>query len=183
MEFITALDIEILWRIQNLFHSALMDRLMIFFTALGDHGMIWAAMALPFLILRRTRRMAFAMLAAMLVGYVLTSFGLKPYFARIRPFEVDTSIKLLITPPADFSFPSVHAMNSFAAAYALGHYNKRLGGYAIVLAGIIAFSRLYLMVHYPTDVFAGIVVGLVSAWLTCVLIDRIFPVRYPQNKK
>ena len=87
---------------------------------------------------------------------------LKPLIARLRPFTVNTAIELLIPPPSDFSFPSGHTFASFASATAILKNNRRLGIPAIILAVLIAFSRLYLYVHYPTDVFFGLLLGILA---------------------
>ena len=80
---------------------------------------------------------------------------------RVRPFVDDPAIKLLITPPHGFSFPSGHSGSSFAAAVTLFYFNKKFGTGALVLAAMIAFSRVYLYVHYPSDVLIGSLLGVV----------------------
>ena len=94
---------------------------------------------------------------------------LKPLVARMRPFTVNTAIELLIPPPTDFSFPSGHTYASFASATAICRNNRKIGVPALILASLIAFSRLYLYVHYPSDVLGGAVVGLAAAWAGSLL--------------
>ena len=78
---------------------------------------------------------------------------------------MNTAIQLLIASPTDFSFPSGHTMSSFAAASVIFHANTNMGIMAFVFASLIAFSRLYLYVHYPTDVLAGIVLGILASYV------------------
>lgn len=185
MDFVTALDTEILWRIQALLQSPSMDKVMMFFSFLGDNGGIWIVIALLLLIDRRTRRIGLTMGLAMLLVFLAGNLGLKPLLARPRPITADPSVRVLVPyPPGDpYSFPSGHAMNSMAAATALGSSRRSWGGVAVILAAVICFSRLYLMLHYPTDVLGGIIVGAFGGMLAHLLIDRLLPVADPQRAK
>jgi undecaprenyl-diphosphatase len=93
-------------------------------------------------------------------------------FARIRPCDINTAISLLISRPLDYSFPSGHTMSSFAAAMVLFLTNKKIGIPALILAAFISLSRLYLYVHFPTDVLAGAVLGILFAHLSIKIIDN-----------
>lgn len=106
-----------------------------------------------------------------MIGALLCNVTLKPLVARLRPFEIaDTMRQLLIDPPSDFSFPSGHTTSSFAAATALAAARARGGLAAMILAAVIAFSRLYLYVHYPTDVIAGALIGAFSGLAAYALV-------------
>ena len=98
---------------------------------------------------------------------------MKPLIARTRPFDAN-NLKdiLLIKAPKDYSFPSGHTMASFAAATVLIYMNRKVGIVAMVLAVLIAFSRLYLYVHYPSDVFAGMIFGILSAIISIKLLAK-----------
>jgi undecaprenyl-diphosphatase len=98
-------------------------------------------------------------LVALLIGLLLANLTVKPLVARPRPFQIDTALTLLIPPPGEFSFPSGHSVSSAAAATVLALGNKKFGWVAVPLAALIAFSRLYLTVHFPTDVIAGLLLG------------------------
>ena len=98
---------------------------------------------------------------------------IKPLVGRIRPYDINTAVGLLIPRPTDFSFPSGHTGASFAAAAALEDSNYRLRIPAWVLAVLIAFSRLYLYVHYPTDVLAGAMLGILTGWTATEMV-RLF---------
>jgi undecaprenyl-diphosphatase len=106
-----------------------------------------------------------AMLCALVLDLFVCNIVLKPLVARIRPFDVNTAVQLLIARPTDYSFPSGHTTAAFAATSALYFSRRRLWIPALALAALIAFSRLYLYVHYPTDILAGIVVGIGVGYL------------------
>ena len=147
-------------------------------TKLGDAGMIWILLSVVLLLIPRTRKSGAILAAALCVDVVLCNGILKNLFRRIRPCDVNTSIQLLVARPDDFSFPSGHTAASFAAVAALYFAGERkLCIPALVLAVFIAFSRLYLYVHYPTDILGGIAVGIfagyVGNWIVLQLGKRV----------
>ncbi len=171
MAYLKAIDSSGLWLIHDLFHSAFLDRLMPAITALGDHGGIWVVICLFLLFRRKTRLAGMAMALAMLACYLGGNLVLKNFLARARPYTDDPTIRLLIAPDRElYSFPSGHAMCSFAAATSLMLWRHPLGPPAIFLAALIAFSRIYLMMHYPLDVAAGMALGILSAVILCRLV-------------
>ena len=103
------------------------------------------------------------MIISMLVVLVIGNGILKNLVCRQRPCWIDPTVTLLVKNPSDYSFPSGHSMNSFTAAVTIWFYHKKAGGVAIAVATLIAFSRLYNFVHFPTDVFAGIAIGSIVA--------------------
>jgi undecaprenyl-diphosphatase len=153
-------EFSILDGIQRFFHTAWLDALMPLVTRLGDKGLIWISLALLLLCLPLRRRWEGGeMLCALLCSVLLCNLLLKNWVARPRPFALRPDILLLVPPPQDFSFPSGHSSASFAAAAVL--LWRRVPGrfLALGLAVLIAFSRLYLYVHFPTDVLAGAILG------------------------
>lgn len=165
MEFLASLDMAMLWQIQQWFRSDLLDRVMVFITGLGDGGLIWILLAALLCARKQTRKIGVAMGFGMLLCLLAGNFTLKPVFARARPFHIDPSISLIIRPPGEYSFPSGHTMNSFSAASAIFFHNRRWGCAALLGASLIAFSRLYLMVHFPSDVLGGAFIGLLGGYL------------------
>lgn len=128
--------------------------------------MIWIVLAVILLLIPKTRKTGIIILAALCIDLVVCNGILKNLFARIRPCDVNTQIQLLIARPDDFSFPSGHTAASFAAVAALYFSGERkLWKPALVLACLIAFSRLYLYVHYPTDILGGILVGIAAGYI------------------
>lgn len=142
------------------FRNPVMNTISIFFDYAGAHGEIWIAFTLLLLLFRRTRKAGFAMAVALVLYMAAGHFFLKPLFARPRPCDLNTSITMLVARPHGHSFPSGHTASGVAAAYALWLQNRKLGAPALVLAAFIAFTRLYLYVHFPTDVLGGAVLGI-----------------------
>ena len=158
-------DLPILEWIQANLQSAFLDKLMPIITAFGNGGIFWIACAVLLMFLPKTRRIGFGMAFALTMGLVVCNMILKPGVARIRPYDLQetlgVTIDLLIKRSHDFSFPSGHTIASFEACTVLMLGNKKLGIPATLLAILIAFSRLYLYVHYPTDVIVSVVLGTV----------------------
>ena len=142
------------------FHNPVLDALAVFLNYAGEHGEIWIAFTLLLLLFRRTRKAGCAMATALVLYLVAGDCLLKPLFARPRPCDLNTSITMLVARPHGHSFPSGHTASGVAAAYALWLQNRKLGAPALVLAAFIAFTRLYLYVHFPTDVLGGAVLGI-----------------------
>ena len=153
-----SIELKILDLIQIL-HTPFLDRLMCFVTKLGNAGAIWILAAAILLLIPKTRKTGAVVVVALLIDAILCNGILKPFIARIRPCDINPEISLLIPKPDDFSFPSGHTAAAFTTAAALYFTReKNLWKPALVLAVLIAFSRLYLYVHYPTDVLGGIAV-------------------------
>lgn len=165
-------EFDWLYALQEL-HSPVMDALMVFFSRIGDAGMIWIIFAIIMLAMAKYRNIGWQMIAAMAVTFIIGNLILKNLFARERPCWIDESVVLLLKNPKDFSFPSGHSMNGFAASVAIVLNNRRIGIPAVLLAGMIAFSRLYHFVHFPTDVFAGILLGSTIAIIVHVVYVRL----------
>lgn len=142
-----------------------------------DHGEIWILLAAVLLFWKKHRWTGVSVSFALILDLICCNMILKPLVGRIRPFAVNTAVELMTAPPADASFPSGHTAASFAAVFALRASGSPLWKPAAVLASVIAFSRLYLYVHWPTDVLGGIVVGAVvgtaGAWLAKKLRKRV----------
>lgn len=172
MCYLLNFEINILEAIRNSLSCGTLDGIMKFLSAINNHGEIWLAAALVMLLLPKYRRMGAGVLSALLLEVLLCSLFLKPLVGRMRPFTANPSASLIIPPPDDFSFPSGHTASSFAAATAIFIRNKRLGAAAFILSALVGFSRLYLYVHYPTDVLCGAALGLLSALISDVFINK-----------
>ena len=157
------IEFQILYTLQEL-RTPLVDGLMVFITSLGDHGWFWILMGVLLFSFPRTRLLGGCMLISIAAGFLLGNVLLKNMAARQRPCWLDPSVELLVRVPKDFSFPSGHSLVSFEGAVCIFLFNRKWGIPALMLAVLTAFSRLYLFVHFPTDVLAGIVMGIVIAW-------------------
>ena len=159
-EWITQIDFSVLYAIQGTLRCAWPDLLMPVITRLGDAGIIWLLAAGILLLIPRYRRAGVLLLAGLAAGVLLGNVIMKPLIARPRPCWIDTTVPMLIPVPPDHSFPSGHTLSSVIAATILTATDRRFAFAAIPLAALIAFSRLYLFVHYPSDVLASVILGI-----------------------
>lgn len=156
------MEFEILYRIQEM-HTEFLNPLMIGVSALGNGGMIWILIALVLLFFKKTRRCGLLMLLSMAVCFITGNLCIKNMVQRPRPCQIDTAVRLLIPMPGEYSFPSGHTLHGFTAATIIFLHNKKAGIAALLLAAVIAFSRMYLFVHFPTDILGGIILGVAAA--------------------
>lgn len=178
-------DLPILEWIQANLQSSLMDTIMPIITLFGEGGIFWIAWAVILLIIPKTRKIGLSMIIALLLGLLVCNLTLKPLVQRIRPYDLQEQdfgiyINLLIDRQHDFSFPSGHTIASFEAAVVLLKYSKKMGIPALILAILVSFSRLYLYVHYPTDVLVSVVLGTAFAFAGCALANLV---KFPSKKK
>ena len=172
-------DLPILDCIQEHLQCTFLDKTMPIVTLFGDGGVFWIGVAVLLLFFAKYRKTGFSMGMALVLGLVVCNITLKPLVARIRPYdfqlqEFGKEISLLISAQHDFSFPSGHTIASFEACTVLLLHDKRMGIPATVLAILIAFSRLYLYVHYPTDVLVSLVLGIAFGLLGNFLVNLIY---------
>ena len=165
-------ELGILDKIQEIFKSGFMDGFMPFVSKLGNEGIIWIVLALVMLIIPKTRKIGLTVTVALIIDVLLCNVFLKPLIGRPRPFTYN-DYNLLIKIPSGFSFPSGHTAVSFSAAFALLFSKSKIFVPALILAIIIGFSRMYLHVHFPTDILAGIVVGLFCGKVSSMIIGKI----------
>ena len=159
MNVISRIDYRAMVFVQSKMQKPFLDKVMPTISKLGNGGMIWIAISFSMLFSAKYRTVGRLVLLALAIGVMLASIIIKPVVCRMRPCDVFER-SVLIKRPTDYSFPSGHSLSSFAAATILFHYNIYFGIAALVLASLIAFSRLYLFVHYPSDIAAGILLGL-----------------------
>ena len=167
------MELEILQALYSI-HNPILDAIMTFITHLGDAGIFWIAIAIVLIFTKKYRKAGIVALVSLILSLRFTNGILKHLFNRPRPFTFDETVKLLISTPHDSSFPSGHSSASMAAAVSFFIYDKKIGIPAIVVALLIAFSRLYIFVHYPTDVLAGLFVGTVYAITAALIVNTIY---------
>ena len=173
MGIIQNFDMSVINFIKEYIQSDFMDELMSFITFLGDKGLIWFLTAFILLLIPRTRRAGTMMLFSVGVSFLFSEGILKQIVQRPRPFIEHSELMLIIPAPSGFSFPSSHSCTSFAASTALFINNKPLGTVGLIIAVLIAFSRIYLTVHYCTDVVSGSILGIISAVITALIFKAI----------
>lgn len=182
---ITQTDFYILNAIQAL-RTPFLDFIMPYITYLGSGGAVWIITAVIMLLFKKSRRAGIVLLLSLLSGLIISTLGLKHLIARERPFNTAGALlnarSLLIgIPSGRFSFPSGHAVSSFSAAAVLMMYDRKIGCAALVLAALIAFSRLYLYVHFPSDVIAGAILGVLLAFISAKAVNLVWRKYYEKK--
>lgn len=167
-------EFKILDYIQGHMRFGFLDWLMPKISMLADFGAIWIFFAVAFLCFKRYRKYGFILLISLGLGLLIGNFLLKNIIERARPYSINTTVQLLVNKPTDFSFPSGHTLSSFAAATCITFANKKFAWLAFPLATLIAFSRLYLYLHFLTDVIGGMAIGVVIGVLVNVIERALF---------
>ena len=180
-------DLPILDWIQANLQSGFMDKFMPFITLFGEAGIFWIALSILFMIFPKTRKMGLGMGLAMAMGLLICNVIMKPMIARPRPYDFQMAqfgkmIPLLIEAQHDFSFPSGHTIACFEASVVMLKNNKWLGIPAFILGLMVTFSRMYLYVHYPTDVLMSVLLGTMFAFIGDALAAKIAPKLKPKKR-
>ena len=155
-----SIDWSILHWVRDVLTCPFLDFLMPKLILLSNGGAVWLLAAGGLLCTKKYRRQGLLLLGGLAVGVLVGNVCLKNLIARPCPCWLDSSVRLLIADPTDYSFPSGHTLSSVIGATILTKTDRRFGYAAIPLAALIAFSRLYLYVHFPSDVLAAAVLGV-----------------------
>lgn len=169
----------ILYMNQTIPNYPIIKNIFSFITHLGDSGFIWIALGIFLILKKSTRKNGIIMLISLALGSIIGNGILKNLFERPRPF-VELSLIPFIPEPQGFSFPSGHSMASFVGATCIYYTNKKFGILAYILATLIALSRVILIVHYPSDVITGAILGIFVALLVIFICSKKF--NYFNNK-
>lgn len=154
--------------------SPMLDAPMLFFTYIATHAALWLVLAFLMTCSVRRRKVGISIMVAVAASYLVVDLLMKPLIDRQRPFEL-FDLQLIVDPPTTSSFPSGHTASSFAAAASIFHYSRKAGIPALVMASAVGISRVYLCVHWPSDVIAGAVVGIVVAYVAIWFMNRWIP--------
>jgi len=183
MDAFLPFDSSILLWIQDSLRADFLSPIVKVITHLGDKGILWIALTLVLLIVRKTRKLGVLCAVSMFIGLVVTNLIIKNWVARIRPYEVIQGLNCIVPLADDFSFPSGHTTNSLACAWVLfRRAPKKWGIPALVMAILISLSRLYVGIHYPTDVIGGAVIGICAACLSLWLVP-VLEKKFPKQAK
>lgn len=191
-----AFELEFLHALEGL-RNPILDGIMLFITRLGDNNIIWHIMCWTLILLparkkyhekdyddeyeakiKKRRKLGWAIFAAEIMSMIIVDYILKTVVGRPRPFYVDKTLfvnrsQIAVMLPSRTSFPSSHTSAAFAAAFATLFSYKKKGIPVLILASLIAFSRMYFFVHYPTDILAGIVTGFICAKLATIFSEEM----------
>ncbi|MBO7150415.1 MAG: phosphatase PAP2 family protein [Clostridia bacterium] len=177
-------EFSILDGIRNALGCPFMDKLMVFISTLGNGGVLWILCGVLMLFFKRTRKYGFFVFAGLLCCELFGNQIIKNIVCRPRPCHI-ANVSLLIDMPRGFSFPSGHTFSSFVAATVIAKCDRRFGYASIPMAALIAFSRLYLYVHFPTDILGGIAFGigfaLLSVYVGNLIVKKIETKRAQKN--
>lgn len=174
MNLISKTDRAVIHFIDQHLTSRFMDKFMSVMTMLGDLGIVWMVTGIFLIPMPKYRIYGISMMIIVMFSAFLGDVVIKPLVRRLRPFVKNKTIRLIIRNPGGYSFPSGHTSSSVGAAYVLMKMNVWVGIAGIIVAALIAFSRIYLHVHYPTDVFAGAALGLICGVLILELIFHLY---------
>ena len=167
------MDFDILYFIQTL-RTPLLDKVFVTITSIpGNYGQMWVVLSVLLLLFKKTRKCGIVMLFSYGLVYGMGQYVLKDLIARERPCHLDETIELLISRPSSYSCPSTHSGWAFAAATSIYLFNSKYGILTYVFASMVAFSRMYLFVHFPSDVLIGIVLGILFAIISKRIVEKV----------
>lgn len=169
-----ALDFNLLSQLYRITHNGVFDKMMPLISAMGNLGIIWIVISLVLLFSKKYRKAGFLCICALMLTAIVGEGILKNLIQRPRPFNVIPTMQLLVSKPPSYSFPSGHTASSFAAAFIISNEIKKLWVPVYFFAAAIAFSRMYLFVHYPSDILGGILLGIICAKCVLIINKRYF---------
>lgn len=171
-DFIQAFDFSILDFIQQNMRHDVLDMIFTVITHLGTGGILWITAAVCMLFTKKYRRCGIAVLVCLLLGLLFGNLILKHIIARSRPCWLKPISDMLVSVPKDFSFPSGHTLSSFIAAIVIFRHSRPLGIPALAVAALIALSRLYVYVHFPTDLLGAMILAVPIAIFGDILAQK-----------
>ena len=174
LDTLIQIDSNILIFVQEHIRQPFLTPFVIIITNLGDSGIVWIVISVLLIVMNKTRKVGAMCLTSLLCSFIISNLLLKNLFARVRAFDIITGLEVLIARPLDYSFPSGHTASSFAAAFIIyRNLPKRFGIPAMILAILISMSRLYLGVHYPSDILFGVIMGILAGYLAEKIVNRL----------
>ena len=169
-----AFEAIILKAVNSALSCKLLDLIFVFISFIGNKGMVWIILSVILIAFKKTRKAGICAGIALIICLLAGNLFLKPLIGRMRPYDFDQNIKLIVAPLSDASFPSGHTMAAFAFSFAVAHFYRKQAIVFYVIASLMAFSRIYLMVHYPTDVIGGVIFGTIFGYIAIKIVERIF---------
>lgn len=167
------IEFNILYAIQSI-RTDFLDSVVVFITNfIGKNAEIWLILGIALLIFKKTRKVGLAILLSYGLTWVICQDVIKDIICRPRPCHIDETIKLIVSRPSSYSCPSTHSALAAAMAASVYFFNKKYGVVAIIVALIIGLSRMYLFVHFPTDVLFGYLIGIIAGIIAGKAVDII----------
>lgn len=173
-------EYKILMFIKEHLSTPFLDQFMTAISSLDNFGAIWILISLALLATKKTREIGVFLAIALILDYLIGNLAIKNLINRTRPY-LTYNIPIIINAPFESSFPSGHALSSFTAAFVILKFSKNYGISALILASLIAFSRLYLFVHYPSDIFAAFILAFLVVFLANKLYLKYYFQRTTNN--
>lgn len=181
MDALNQFEIGILDFIREVFSCKFLDCFFVGITRFSDKGIFWIILSIVLLCFKKTRKTGICLGVVLLIGEIVGNQILKKLFERPRPYTVNPDITLIIGKLSSFSFPSGHSRCAVECSITIFANNKKWGIAAIVLAILTCISRLYLYMHYPTDVLAGAALGVIDGLLAIFIVKKVG--EYINNRK
>lgn len=169
--------------IQNNITNPVLDFIAVFISSLGTLSAIWIVLTVIFLIVKKTRRLGIAMAISILLTLIIGNVIIKPIVARTRPYDINTAIQIIVNPEHDYSFPSGHTFFAFSSATVIFMRYKRVGIFFLIFAVLMGLSRLYLYVHFPTDVICGAILGIIVGVSAHFIENKLYASRIKSIKQ
>lgn len=163
LQMVQNIDVSILMYIQDNIRCGFLDAVMLFFTFIGNGGAVWLILSAILMSTKKYRHFGFSLFFSVAVCWILNDVLIKNIVLRPRPFLAMDNLNVLVTFPSSFSFPSGHTTSSFAAAYVITKRMGKRGAWIYIVAVLIASSRIYVGVHYPSDIIAGALIGTIGS--------------------
>lgn len=175
---INKFDNYILFNIEKYMQNEYLDRLMPIVTSMGNGGLIWITIAGVLMLDKSYKAIGNVVILTLIISTIIGEGIVKHLVRRVRPCNYQSTINLLIAKPMSYSFPSGHTVSSFAVAEILSIYFSQYKLIFIGVALLIAFSRLYLYVHYPSDIISGIIIGILCSKLVFIILRQDYLSKY-----
>ncbi len=173
IDAITAFDFNLVLWVQECIRSPFLSAFFIPFTTIGNAGILFIVIGALMLLFKKTRLSGAILLTSLTISFILNDLIIKNIVQRPRPYDTFSQIIPLVPPPGKYSFPSGHTAAAFSSMITLFFTQKKYAITGLIIALLMGFSRIYVGVHYPTDVLFGAILGTTVAVVTAIIFKKI----------